>query len=98
MSYKDPITLLQKSLVLIDRHLDQLLEGGPVAQGSAITIQNYAKTLVVVAKELRDQISGSNPAELTDEELETLAAQAAKSLNMEPDNAASNQTSGPLRS
>jgi hypothetical protein len=81
MNYKDPNLIQHKALELIDRHLDQLLRQGDVALGMAITIQNYAKTLVVVAKDQRDALRGFNPAGYTDEELDKLAEKAGEVLN-----------------
>lgn len=90
MSFIDAAQLQQKTLELIDRHLSQLLEDGTVSTGSAVIIQNYAKTLVIMAREQRDQQGLHNPASLTDEELEVLAAQAARTLNMETANDSDN--------
>lgn len=81
MEFKDPNHLQNKALVLIERHLDQLLAQGDVAQGSAITIQNYAKVLVMIAKDQRDALRGFNPSGYTDEELDKLAAKAGEVLN-----------------
>ena len=92
-TFHDAATIQQKALELIDRHLTQLLEGGPVANGSAITIQNYAKTLAMVAKDQRDAARGFNAAELSDEELARLTEEAKKHIQ-EPDNASSDETSG----
>ncbi len=75
-NHYDASKLQQKALALIDRHLDQLLKQDQVAAVSAVIIQNYAKTLAVVAKDQRDALRGFNPAELTDEELDKLAKQA----------------------
>lgn len=85
MIYKDPNLLQHKALELIERHLDQLLKQGDVAQGSAITIQNYAKVLVMIAKDQRDALRGFNPAGYTDEELDKLAAKAGEVLNESDD-------------
>lgn len=90
MSFIDAAQLQQKALELIDRHLSQLLKDGTVSTGSAVIIQNYAKTLVIMAREQRDQQGLHNPASLTDEELEVLAAQAARTLNMETANDSDN--------
>ncbi len=87
MSFIDAASLQQKALQLIERHINQLLEGGPVAQSSAIHIQNYAKTLVVIAKDQREQQHGIDPAGMTDEELESLIGQAVNALNQEPEDA-----------
>ena len=61
---------------MIDRHLSQLLEQPQVAAVSAIIIQNYAKTLAVLAKDQRDALRGFTPAAMTDEELDAIAKQA----------------------
>lgn len=81
MIFKDPNLLQHKALELIERHLDQLLAQGDVANSMAIVIQNYAKTLVMVAKDQRDALRGFNPAGYTDEELDKLAAKAGEVLN-----------------
>lgn len=81
MIYKDPNLLQNKALELIERHLDQLLGQGDVANSMAIVIQNYAKTLVMVAKDQRDALRGFNPAGYTDEELDKLAEKAGEVLN-----------------
>lgn len=81
MIYKDPNLLQHKALQLIERHLDQLLAQGDVANSMAIVIQNYAKTLVMVAKDQRDALRGFNAAGYTDEELDKLAAKAGEVLN-----------------
>jgi hypothetical protein len=72
VSYLSAEELQQKTLTLINRHLDQLLEEPKVAQGSALTIQNYAKTLVILATDQRNAAKGFNPSALTIEELEQL--------------------------
>jgi hypothetical protein len=79
--YYDASKIQQKALCLIDRHLDQLLQDDKVALSCAIVIQNYAKTLAVLAKEQREATKGFNPAELTDEQLEQLTKQAEEILN-----------------
>ncbi len=79
-TYYDAGKLQQKALALIDRHLDQLLTQEQVASASAIIIQNYAKTLAVVARDQRESLRGFNPGTLTDEELDTLAKQAEQAL------------------
>lgn len=81
MIFKDPTLLQHKALELIERHLDQLLAQGDVANSMAIVIQNYAKTLVMVAIDQRDALRGFNPAGYTDEELDKLAAKAGEVLN-----------------
>lgn len=81
MIFKDPNQLQNKALILIERHLDQLLAQGDVANSMAIVIQNYAKTLVMIAKDQRDALRGFNPAGYTDEELDRLAAKAGEVLN-----------------
>ena len=75
-TYYDASKLQQKALELIDRHLSQLLDQPQVAAVSAIIIQNYAKTLAVLAKDQRDALRGFNPASMTDEELDAIAKQA----------------------
>lgn len=81
VSYYDASKILQKALCLIDRHLTQLSQEDKVAGQSAIVIQNYAKTLAILAKEQREATKGFNPAELTDEQLEQLTRQAEEILN-----------------
>ena len=87
MSYLNAEELQQKALILINRHLDQLLKEPTVAQGSALTIQNYAKTLVILATDQRNAAKGFNPGALTTEQLEQ--------LEKELTNARSNEISGP---
>ena len=87
MSYLNAEELQQKALTLINRHLDQLLKESTVAQGSALTIQNYAKTLVILATDQRNAAKGFNPGALTTEQLEQ--------LEKELTNARSNEISGP---
>ena len=86
MSHLNAEDLQQKALTLINRHLDQLLKEPTVAQGSALTIQNYAKTLVILATDQRNAAKGFNPSALTIEELER--------LERELTHASSNETSG----
>lgn len=81
MEYKDASKLQYKALELIERQLDKLLEQDDLSFSMAITIQNYAKTLVMVAKDQRDSMRGFNPSELTDEELDKLAKQAEELQN-----------------
>jgi hypothetical protein len=81
MEYKDPNLLQNKALILIERHLDQLLQDDKVASSMAIVIQNYAKTLVMIAKDQRDALRGFNPAGYTDEELDKLAARAGEVIS-----------------
>jgi hypothetical protein len=83
MIYKDPNLLQHKALELIERHLDQLLAQGDVANSMAIVIQNYTKVLIMAAKDQRDQLRGFNPSAYTDEELDRLASAAEKSLSEE---------------
>jgi len=85
MAFIDAAALQQKALVLIERHLDQLLHADQVANASALVIQNYAKTLVILAKDQREQANGADPATYTDAELATLASVAAKTLGHELD-------------
>lgn len=87
MSHLSAEDLQQKALTLINRHLDQLLREPTVAQGSALTIQNYAKTLVILATDQRNAAKGFNPSSLTTEELEQLEKELV--------NASSNETGGP---
>jgi uncharacterized protein YqeY len=84
--HKDASKLQQKALILIERHLDQLLGQEQVAAASAIIIQNYAKTLAVVARDQREALRGFNPASLTDEELDNLARQAEQAIGDEIEN------------
>jgi len=79
--------LQQKALTLINRHLDQFLKEPTVSQGSALTIQNYAKTLVILATDQRNAAKGFNPSAFTIEELEK--------MEKELTHASSNETSGP---
>lgn len=85
MSYIDASKLQYKALTLIERHLDKLLDQGDVAMASAIVIQNYAKTLVMVAKDQRDAMRGFNPSALTDEELDKLVKEAESQANENTD-------------
>lgn len=78
---KDPNLIQNKALELIDRHLDQLLQEDKIASSMAVIIQNYAKTLAMVAKDQRDALRGFNPAQYTDEELEKLAEKAGEIIN-----------------
>lgn len=87
MSYLNAEELQQKALTLISRHLDQFLREPTVSQGSALTIQNYAKTLVILATDQRNAAKGFNPGALTTEQLEQ--------LEKELTNASNNETSGP---
>jgi len=87
MTYYDASKIQQKALCLIDRHLTQLLQDDKIAGQSAIIIQNYAKTLAVLAKDQREASKGFNPAELTDEQLEQLTKQAEEILNEDHDSA-----------
>lgn len=80
MEYKDPNLLQHKALALIERHLDKMLtDEAPLSM--ATTIQNYAKVLVMIAKDQRDALRGFNPAGYSDEELDKLAAKAGEVLN-----------------
>jgi hypothetical protein len=81
MEYKDPNLLQNKALILIERHLDQLLQDDKVASSMAVVIQNYSKVLVMIAKDQRDALRGFNPAGYTDEELDKLAAKAGEVIN-----------------
>lgn len=83
MEYKDPNLLQNKALVLIERHLDQLLQDDKVANSMAIVIQNYLKVIIAAAKDQRDQLRGFNPSSYTDEELAQLASTAEKTLSEE---------------
>lgn len=64
--------IIDKSVTLIDRHLDKLLEQDDLSFSLASHIQNYAKTLVIIAKDQREALKGFNPAEFTDEQLKEL--------------------------
>lgn len=83
MNFKDPNLLQHKALELIERHLDQLLAQGDVANSMAIVIQNYLKVIIAAAKDQRDQLRGFNPSSYTDEELAQLASTAEKTLSEE---------------
>jgi hypothetical protein len=82
---KDPNIIQNKALILIERHLDQLLKEPTIATSMAVVIQNYAKTLAMVAKDQRDALRGFNPAGYTDEELDNLVAKAGEIVH-EADN------------
>jgi hypothetical protein len=82
---KDPNIIQNKALILIERHLDQLLKEPTIAASMAVVIQNYAKTLAMVAKDQRDALRGFNPAGYTDEELDNLVAKAGEIVH-EADN------------
>lgn len=83
MSYLNAEELQQKALALISRHLDQLLKEPTVSQGSALTIQNYAKTLVILATDQRNAAKGFNPGALTTEQLEQLEKELTNASNNE---------------
>lgn len=67
----DPKTLLDRALVLIDKHLTQIASSSsPLGSGDAGTIERYAKLLITMTK---SSDGGDEFDKLTDEELEALA-------------------------
>lgn len=68
----DITKIQEKVLKIIDRRIDKILEQGDIGPGMDTTIQNYAKTLVMVAKEQREALKGFDPRQLTDDEIDKM--------------------------
>ncbi len=67
----DPKALLDRALVLIDKHLTQIAANkAPLGSGDAGTIERYAKLLITMTK---SSDGGDKFDKLTDAELEALA-------------------------
>jgi hypothetical protein len=84
--------LKQRTLALINKHLDQILnQDKPMTSTEGNVLQNYLKALIMAEKAELDQLAMNDPRRMSDAELKAAAAEAMAALG--DDNATPDQTS-----